>query len=97
MDIRVQQGNIAEAAADAVIVNLFEGVTQPGGATGAVDEKIGGLIRKIIAAGEFKGKLNETAVLHVDGAPFRKVVVVGLGKQAEFSAERVRQVTARRR
>ena len=94
MDIRVQQGNIAEAAADAVIVNLFEGVTQPGGATGAVDEKIGGLIRKIIAAGEFKGKLNETAVLHVDGAPFRKVVVVGLGKQAEFSAERVRQVSA---
>ncbi len=74
MDIRVVHGNIAEAAADAVIVNLFEGVTQPGGATGAVDEKIGGLIRRLIAAGEFKGKLNETAVIHVgDGTPYRKV------------------------
>lgn len=95
MDIRVVHGNIAEAAADAVIVNLFEGVTQPGGATGAVDEKIGGLIRKLIAAGEFKGKLNETAVIHVgDGTPYRKVIVVGLGKQDEFDAERVRQVAA---
>jgi len=95
VNIRVQQGDIAEAAADAVIVNLFEGVTQPGGATGAVDARIGGLIRKLIAAGEFKGKLNETAVIHVgDGTSYRKVVVVGLGKQDEFDAERVRQVSA---
>ena len=35
--------------------------------------KIGGLIAKIIAAGEFKGELNETAVIHVgNGAPFAK-------------------------
>ncbi|MFS8543781.1 MAG: hypothetical protein LOD91_08075, partial [Limnochordales bacterium] len=95
MEIVVQQGNITEAAADAVIVNLFEGVTQPGGATGALDARIGGLIRRLIANGELRGKLNETAVLHVgDGFPFRKVVVVGLGKASEFDAERVRQVSA---
>ena len=95
MEIRVEQGNITQVAADAVIVNLFEGVTQPGGATGAMDARIGGLIRRLIAAGEFKGRLNETAVLHVgEGFPFRKVVVVGLGKSSEFDAERVRQVSA---
>jgi len=94
MEVRVQQGNIAEAAVDAVVVNLFEGVTHPGGATGAVDAKIGGLIRRLIAAGEFKGELKETAVLHVTGAPYRKVVVVGLGKAEEFTLERVRQVSA---
>src|SRR5690606_7527772 len=95
VEIVVQQGNITEAAADAVIVNLFEGVTQPGGATGALDAHIGGLIRRLIANGELRGKLNETAVLHVgDGFPFRKVVVVGLGKASEFDAERVRQVSA---
>ncbi|HEY8417004.1 MAG TPA: leucyl aminopeptidase [Limnochordales bacterium] len=95
MQIEVRQGNITAAAADAIIVNLFEGVTQPGGATGAVDARIGGLIRRLIAGGEFKGKLNETAVLHMgEGLPFRKVVVVGLGKSSEFDAERVRQVSA---
>lgn len=95
MQVRVQKGNIAEAAVDAVIVNLFEGVTQPGGATGAVDKKIGGLISRLIAEGEFKGELNETAVVHLgEGTPYRKVIVVGLGKQDEFNAERVRQVSA---
>ena len=95
MQIEVRQGNITAVAADAVIVNLFEGVTHPGGATGAMDARIGGLIRRLIESGEFKGKLNETAVLHVGGdLPFRKVVVVGLGKSSEFDAERVRQVSA---
>lgn len=95
MDIVVKQGNIVEADVDAVIVNLFEGVVRPGGATGAVDRHIGGLISRLIDSGEFKGKLGETAVIHLGpGTPYRKVVVVGLGKAEEFSPERVRQVTA---
>lgn len=91
MHIELHRGDIAAAAADAVVVNLFQGVEKPGGATGAVDRAIGGLIGKLIAAGELKGELNETAVLHVADKPFRKVVVVGLGKQDEFDAERARQ------
>lgn len=95
MRIQVYQGNVTEVQVDALIVNLFEGVQHPGGATGAVDQQIGGLISKIIANGEFTGKLNETAVIYLsDEMPFRKVVVVGLGKREEFSPERVRQVTA---
>lgn len=94
MHIKLTRGDIAHASADAVIVNLFEGVKQPGGATGAVDKQLGGLIEGLIAQGELKGELNETVVLHVTGKPFRKVVVVGLGKQDEFSAERARQASA---
>ena len=95
MRIQVYQGNVTEVQVDALIVNLFEGVQHPGGATGAVDQQIGGLISKIIANGEFTGKLNETAVIYLsDEMAFRKVVVVGLGKREEFSPERVRQVTA---
>ncbi len=95
MEIRVQHGNITQVQADAVIVNLFEGVTHPGGATGAVDSALGGLVSRVIAAGEFKGRLHETVVLHVaEGLAFRKVVVVGLGQPSEFDAERVRQVSA---
>ena len=86
---------IAEAQVDAIIVNLFEGVKEPGGATGAVDRQIGGLISRLIENGELKGELNETAVIHLaSGTPYRKVVVVGLGKSEEFNPERVRQVTA---
>jgi leucyl aminopeptidase len=95
MKVHVKSGNIAEAQVDAIIVNLFEGVTSPGGATGAVDRRIGGLITGLIESGELKGELNETAVIHLGKeVPYRKVVIAGLGESEAFSPERVRQVTA---
>ena len=42
MEIHVIQGNIAEQATDCLVVNLFDGVTEPGGATDAVDKALGG-------------------------------------------------------
>ena len=37
MDIKVVAGDITQQAVGAIIVNLFQGVTAPGGATGAAD------------------------------------------------------------
>ncbi|MFN3973876.1 MAG: leucyl aminopeptidase [Dehalococcoidia bacterium] len=95
MDIRVVQGDITHQATDAIVVNLFEGVTRPGGATGAVDRALGGLISTLIAEGECKGKKGEAALLHTFGRiPAKRVVVIGLGKQEEFTLDTVRQVSA---
>src|SRR5512137_1666196 len=92
MKITVQAINITAFEGDAIIVNLFEGVTVPGGATGAVDKALDGIISQLIAAGEIKGKLNATTVIHTYGRiPARHVIVVGLGKQADFVLDRVRQ------
>jgi leucyl aminopeptidase len=85
MDIQVKSGEIQNFGADAVIVNLFQGVIAPGGATGAVDAALGGQISELIAGGDLTGKLGETAVLYsrgATGAP--RVVVVGLGKSEQF-------------
>ena len=38
-------GDIRKHRADMLVVNLFEGITTPGGATGAIDKAIGGGIR----------------------------------------------------
>jgi leucyl aminopeptidase len=92
MKVRLVQQDITEAAIDAIIVNLFEGVTAPGGATGAVDKATGGAISKLIADGEFTGKLNETITIYPRGIAAKKVVVVGLGEAHKFDMERVRQV-----
>ncbi len=54
MDVRVVQGAIQSLDADAVIVNLFQGVTVPEGATGAVDAALGGQIADVVAAGDFR-------------------------------------------
>ena len=34
MNIRVQAGQLVSVEAGAIVVNLFQGVTEPGGATG---------------------------------------------------------------
>lgn len=95
MDVQVTGGSITEVKADTAVVNLFQGVKQPGGATGAVDQALGGALTELIAAGDFRGKLNETTLIYTFGRiPARKVIVVGLGEQAKFNLDRVRQAAA---
>lgn len=92
MQIRLVQGDIAKVSADALIVNLFEGVKTPGGATGAVDQATGGLISRLIEQGEIKGKFSEMTVLYPCGLNVKKLVVVGLGASDKFTVEKARQV-----
>ena len=51
------------------MVNLFKGVqeTSPGGATGAVDKALDGVIRRLIEDGEITGKQGELTLLHTMG------------------------------
>lgn len=92
MQFEVKQGAIQEQPSELIVVNLFEGVTQPGGATGAVDRALGGRIQEVLGWGDYRGKLNETVVLYPgDGFPAKRVVIVGLGRQEEFDLDRARQ------
>jgi len=94
MRLSVQQISLTEISADALVVNLFEGVKHPGGGTGAVDKALGGLITGLIEAGEIKGKLNEVTLLHSAGKlPSARVLVAGLGKGEAFDLDKVRQVS----
>ncbi len=95
MNIQLTQTNITEVAADLVVVNLFQGVTAPGGATGAADRALGGAISDVIAAGDFTGKSGETLVLYTRGAiPAPRVLVVGLGESAKFDLTAARNASA---
>jgi leucyl aminopeptidase len=59
METKVVAGDVAQIQADAIVVNLFEGLEQPGGATAAVDKVLDGAISYLISRGEIKGKLGE--------------------------------------
>ena len=90
------QGRIEEAEDRAVVVNLFQGVTTPGGATGAVDSALDGMIRELIRGGDFKGVFKETVLFRTLGRiPAERVLVIGLGPRAEFSLDRIREVSAK--
>ncbi len=95
MLVRVESGDIAQFAADALVVNLFEGVTAPAGGTGAVDAALGGTISKLIALGDIRGKSGELTLIHTLGAiPAPRVLVAGLGKQKDFDTDTVRNLSA---
>ena len=95
LEIRVAATDVTQYQGDALVVNLFDGVKKPGGATAAVDAALGGAIAALIRDGEIKGKWGERTVVHTLGKlPAERVVVAGLGKQAEFTLDRVRAVVA---
>ncbi|HWC29269.1 MAG TPA: leucyl aminopeptidase [Dehalococcoidia bacterium] len=94
MQIKVQSGDISAFRADAIVVNLFEGVTSPGGGTGAVDKAMGGAISQLIEAGDIRGKSGEFTLIHSLGRlPSPRVIVAGLGKSSEFSIDKVRSLS----
>ena len=95
MEIRVVAGGIQSIEDELIVINLFEGVEMPEGATGAVDQAMSGAIRELVADGDFQGKREQVAVLYPRGAiPASRVVIVGLGPQDEFSLETVRHAAA---
>lgn len=95
MKIKIEQAGIQTVAADAIIINLFQGVTEPAGATGVVNKALDGAIAELISGGDLRGKLGETAVLYPRGViPARRVIIVGLGKSEEFDLEAVREASA---
>jgi leucyl aminopeptidase len=95
MKLKVVVDDITKIEVDGLIVNLFEGVSQPGGATAAVDKALDGAITQLIEASEIKGKLGELALIHTLGKiPARRVVVAGLGRQAQFNLDKIRRIVA---
>ena len=98
MRINTTAGNIVDVPSDVAIVNLFEGVSRPAGATGAADKHLGGLISQLVDDGEVSGKLGATTLLHAYGngsseGP-KRVLVVGLGNQDAFDLQAIRTASA---
>jgi leucyl aminopeptidase len=95
MNVRVERGDIASYQADAIVVNLFEGVTSPGGGTGAVDRALDGAISRVIADGGCRGKDGDLTLIHTLGKiPSPRVLVAGLGKADKFTLDKVRTISA---
>ncbi len=55
LNFHVKVGAIQQEPSDLIVVNLFEDVRQPGGATGAVDQALGGQISALVASATFAG------------------------------------------
>ena len=94
MEIKVEVGDIAKIEADAIIVNIFEGVEEPGGATAVADRALEGAIGSLVSRGVIKGKFGEVNIVHTFGKlPARMVAIVGLGRREDFNLDKISGVT----
>jgi leucyl aminopeptidase len=80
IDVTTRSGDPAETSADTRVVGIFE--DQPSG----IDT-----IDKLVESGEIKAGYKSSGIAHAHGTRF---IVVGLGKEADFSPERSRVVGA---
>ena len=95
MQVTLKNQKLETVPCDSLIVNLFEGVKIPGGGTGAVDDALDGLIKKIIKEEDFKGKLGSILVIRTNGEiPAKKVIIVGLGEKEKFNLDAIRKAAA---
>jgi leucyl aminopeptidase len=92
MELEVTTGDVAGIDTAALVVNLYQGVKEPSGATAAIDHALDGQISALIQEGEITGQLEEITIVHTAGRiPARRVVVVGLGKKEECDLEALRK------
>lgn len=95
MNIEVITGSVTKILCDTLIVNLFEDVIAPGGATGAVNKALNGQISEVIRDTAGCGKYGETTVVHTFGAlGAKRIILLGLGKRSEFSLDKARALSA---
>ena len=99
MKIKMILGSLQDQKLPLLVVNLFEGVKSPSGATGKIDHCTGGLISELIKDGEITGRKNEMTLIHTLGHSFKnflpnRVLIIGLGSIDDFNYNVIREVSA---
>lgn len=95
MKVSVKVGDLTKTPAGLLTTSLFEDVKNPGGATGAVDTALKGLLTELIKEEHFEGKEGQVLLVQTHGKiPAKRVLLVGLGKQERFSVETIRKTAA---
>lgn len=85
MEIKVVE-NVKTIEADILVIGMFEG----GKTSNELADKYA------VEEDNFKGKFGETYLLHTYGKePYRKIMILGLGKKEEFNPNKLREAAAK--
>jgi len=76
-------------------VPVAEGASAEGGILARVDAALGGAVARVLTDGDVKGRGKDEVVLYGGASGPRRVVLLGVGKAADFDAEQVRRYAAR--
>ena len=92
MKLSVAFGAAEKVSTDVIIISLFESSKKIPAELNALNKASGGAISSLLQNGDFTGKLNETTIIPTDKKIIpKRILLVGLGKSADFSLDKVRQ------
>lgn len=96
MKISVKLGDLKNEIAEAIVVSLFEEKGLEDKTIQELDRALGGIIKELWEAGDFKGKADQLSIFYPRGAiPGKRVALVGLGKEEKFSSDKLREAAGR--
>ena len=85
MEFSIKNVNAAATQSDCLVVGVYEAKVLSEAAQ-EIDRASKGMISKLLADGDMDGKLEATLMLHhVPGLTSRRLLLVGLGKEADFT------------
>jgi leucyl aminopeptidase len=95
LNVSVSTGPLAGVAADALVVGVYADDKKLREPAARVNAAAGGALADVLAVEKFQGKAGQVTHLHTNGRlKASRVVVVGLGKRAETTAEALRRAAA---
>lgn len=95
MKVEVKKGRIDQIKDQAIILTHFEEGERLSGLAKAIDDRLSGMIGYLLEDKDFGGRLNQTTIIYTLGRlPTPRIILVGLGKKAEFNLDKLRQAFA---
>src|SRR5574341_1362397 len=93
MEIKADSRPFYEIECDALVAGMFEGEKAEEGALAEINQRTKGVITSLIETGEFTGKSSESAYIYnPDDLKARRLLLLGAGKQEEFTTDNVRKM-----
>ena len=95
INVEVVASKLADANCDALLLGMIKN-EKPSDEVLSILDKSGNIkIEEMIDAGEITGSFKEFTILHYKNAPFKRLVVIGLGKKEDYSLDRIRSISAK--
>ncbi|PIW36821.1 MAG: leucyl aminopeptidase [Candidatus Kerfeldbacteria bacterium CG15_BIG_FIL_POST_REV_8_21_14_020_45_12] len=93
MKIFAKKGQVGEESADVVCVVHFAQQKQLSGPSKQIDKAMGGYLQTVIDEEGFKGRADQTLLVHTHGqVPGKRVLIIGGGDKKTFTLEQFRRM-----
>lgn len=94
MNFRLSPLTFAKTQAQAAVLGIYENTRALPNEIKDIDKALSGLIKKTLSEEKFTGELGKTLVLNPPNLPYRRLILVGLGKKTRHDPNITRQASA---